>query len=105
MLEKVIEILAWPAAAAVIGVAIALILRGPLAGLIGRIRSVKVGQNTIDATGDAPKAAIAQQKETTPAVPETVPAAHVMPPPNAVYSPFEGSYPERPRTVEFAART
>jgi hypothetical protein len=78
MLEKVIELLAWPAAFVVLGGLIGLIFRAPLADLIKRIRSVQVGQNAIDATGDAPKAIIAQQKETTPAAPETVPATHAM---------------------------
>ena len=73
------EVIAWPAAVTVIVVAIALIFHTPFAGLIGRIRGFKVGQNAIDATGDAPKAAIAQQKETTPPAPEMVPAIHAMP--------------------------
>jgi hypothetical protein len=89
MLEKVIEILALPAALAVIGVTLVLALRAPLGRLIDRIRRVNVGQHGIDATGDAPKAAIAlQKKETAPAAPETVPT-HVMPPSSPVYGPFE----------------
>jgi hypothetical protein len=86
---EVIGLLAWPAAVTVIVVAIALIFHTPFAGLIGRIRGFKVGQNAIDATGDAPKAAIAQQKETTPPAPEMVPAIHAMPSSSALYGPFE----------------
>jgi hypothetical protein len=84
-----LEVLAWPAAVVVLGGLIALIFRAPLVRLIDRTRGVKVGQNAIDASGDAPKAAIAQQKEATPPVPEMVPALHAMPASNAVYGPFE----------------
>jgi hypothetical protein len=93
MLEKVLEILAWPAAIAVIGVVAAVILRAPLARLIDRIRKFNIGKNAIDATGDAPKAAIGQQKETLPPATEPatemVPASHAMPASNVVYHPFE----------------
>ena len=88
-MEKVIEILAWPATVVVGVVAVALIFRTSFADLIGQIRGFKVGQNAIDATGDAPKAAIAQQKEATPPAPEMVPAIHAMPSPSALYGPFE----------------
>jgi hypothetical protein len=95
-METLLKFTAWPIAAIIIVCALALIFRTP----ITTPRGVKVGQSAIDLTGDAPRAAIAQQKEENPTVKTelpTVPASHAMPPRNELYIALES---ELRKTVE-----
>jgi hypothetical protein len=78
----------WPLAVAICFLAALVILKLPLADLIGRIRSVKVGDHSVDASGDVSE----QQKRiettgTTGSV--TVPTTHALPPPSEVCAPLE----------------
>jgi hypothetical protein len=78
----------WPLAAVICFVTAVVSLQSPLSALIGRIRSVKVGDHSVDASGDVSE----QQKRiettgTTGSV--SVPTTHALPPPSEVYAPLE----------------
>jgi len=78
----------WPLAAVVCFIVFSLIFRSPLDGLIRRIKGVKVGEHSVDASGDVS----AQQKKVettaTPTTP-TVPNPRALPPPSEIYGPRE----------------
>lgn len=71
MSEKVIELLAWPAAVVIIAIVAMLIFRGPAASLIGRIKKIGAGERGIDfSDGATEKQQIeAQSKMLLPAAP------------------------------------
>ena len=76
----------WPLATVVCFIATLLILRSSLDGLIRRIKSFKVGNHSVDASGDVSE----QQKkiETTTSSKSPVPTV-TLPPPNEIYAQIE----------------
>jgi hypothetical protein len=93
--EKVLAVIAWPAAFAVVVIALALIFRTPLTSLINRIRGFKIGEHSADIAAEGQKAAVEKQKDSTTPIPApelasvTVPAAIAMPGPHPIYSHLE----------------
>jgi hypothetical protein len=80
----------WPLAAVICFVAFLVVLRAPLDKLVGRIKSFKVGNHSVDASGDVSE----QQKKVetiTTASNAPVPTSEpvTFPPPNEIYAPIE----------------
>jgi hypothetical protein len=91
--EKVLDVFAWPLAAIVGVFLVALVFRGPISKLLGRITAFKYGDAAVETAAEAPRASIELQKEEQPATPAgpipTVPAAHAMPPAFPMLEQFE----------------
>jgi hypothetical protein len=92
----------WPLAFVICFIVFVLILRAPLDKLISRIKGFKVGNHTIDASGDVPE----QQKkiETTSDSNPPVPTSDTitLPLPNELYSQIEQGIRETSATAHIA---
>jgi hypothetical protein len=77
----------WPLAAVVCFTVFSLIFRSPIDGLIRRVKGVKVGEHSVDASGDVSQQ---QQKKIETTVTPTTPSnAHTLPMPSEIYAPLE----------------
>jgi hypothetical protein len=89
-MDKLLENSAWPLALVVIVIVFFCLFRSSISNLLGRIRGVSYGNKTLDMAGSQTTGEKQKQVEgPVGAVPDAVPASHMMPPSNEFYAPME----------------